>query len=82
MVILTIYIGAFFAVFYKQILFAQLPNPATRPYIPAHWEYGVVIGVNFALALFEWITIRQYSDSLLAAAGVHRESHRRALLTR
>jgi hypothetical protein len=21
--------------------------------------------------LFEWITIRQYSDSLLAAAGVH-----------
>jgi len=69
--IVAIYIGSFFAVYYKQILFARLPNPATPNYVPAHWEYGVVIGVNFALALFEWITIRQYSDSLLAAAGVH-----------
>ena len=31
---------------------------------------GAVIGVNFALALWEWIAIRQYADSLLAAAGV------------
>ena len=69
--IVAIYIGSFFAVYYKQILFAQLPNPALPNYVPAHWEYGVVIGVNFALALWEWITIRQYSDSLLAAAGVH-----------
>jgi hypothetical protein len=28
-----------------------------------------VIGVNFALALWEWIAIRQYTDSLLAAAA-------------
>ena len=40
-------------------------------YHPAHCEYGVVAGVNFALVLFEWITIRQYVDSLLAQAGVH-----------
>jgi hypothetical protein len=32
---------------------------------------GVAVAVNFGLLLFEWITIRQYSDSLLAAAGVH-----------
>ena len=69
--IVAIYIGAFFAVFYKQILFATVPSAATRTYIPAHWEVGVVIAVNFALVLFEWITIRQYTDSLLAEAGVH-----------
>ena len=39
-------------------------------YIPSNWEVGVVIGVNFALVLFEWVTIRQYTDSLLAATGV------------
>jgi hypothetical protein len=69
--IVAIYIGAFFAVFYKQILFASVPSAATPVYHPAHWEYGVVAAVNFALVLFEWITIRQYVDSLLAQAGVH-----------
>jgi hypothetical protein len=68
--IVAIYIGAFFAVFYKQILFAQVPAASVPAYVPARWEVGVVIGVNFALALWEWITIRQYTDSLLAAAGV------------
>jgi len=68
--IVTIYIGAFFAVFYKQILFARLPSAATHTYIASNWEVGVVIGVNFGLVLFEWVTIRQYADSLLAAAGV------------
>ncbi len=71
--IVAIYIGAFFAVFYKQILFAHLPAPATHPYIPAHWEFGAVIAVNFALLLFEWVTIRKYTDSLLAATGVPQE---------
>lgn len=69
--IVAIYIGAFFAVFYKQILFASVPSAATPLYVPSHWEVGVVIGVDFALALWTWIAIRQYSDSLLAAAGVH-----------
>jgi hypothetical protein len=69
--IVTIYIGAFFAVFYKQILFASVPSAAVHPYIASHWVVGVVVGVNFGLLLFEWITIRQYSDSLLTAAGVH-----------
>jgi hypothetical protein len=68
--IVAIYIGAFFAVYYKQILFASVPAAATHPHIPAHWEVGAVIAVNFALVLFEWITIRQYMDSLLAEAGV------------
>ena len=68
---MTIYIGAFFAVFYKQILFASVPTAAVHPYIASHWVVGVVVAVNFGLLLFEWITIRQYSDSLLAAAGVH-----------
>jgi hypothetical protein len=69
--IVAIYIGAFFAVYYKQILFATLPSSAAQRYIPSHWEVGVVIGVNFVLVLFEWVTIRQYTDSLLADAGVH-----------
>jgi hypothetical protein len=68
--IVAIYIGAFFAVFYKQILFAQVPAASVPEYVPANWEVGVVIGVNFALARWEWIAIRQYTDSLLAAAGV------------
>jgi hypothetical protein len=68
--IVAIYIGAFFAVYYKQILFASVPSAAVHAYIPARWEVGVVIAVNFVLVLFEWITIRLYSDSLLAAAGV------------
>ena len=68
--IVAIYIGAFFAVFYKQILFAQVPAASVAAYVPARWEVGVVVGVNFALALWEWIAIRQYTDSLLAAAGV------------
>jgi hypothetical protein len=68
--IVAIYIGAFFAVFYKQILFARLPAAATHAYVPSHWEVGAVISVNFALVLFEWVTIRKYTDSLLAATGV------------
>jgi hypothetical protein len=69
--IVAIYIGAFFAVYYKQILFASVPSAATHTYIASNWEVGVVIAVNFALVLFEWITVRQYTDSLLAEAGVH-----------
>ena len=67
---MAIYVGAFFAVFYKQILFAQVPAASVATYVPARWEVGAVIGVNFALALWEWIAIRQYTDSLLAATGV------------
>ncbi len=69
--IVAIYIGAFFAVYYKQILFASVPSAVTRAHVASHWEVGAVIAVNFVLVLFEWITIRQYSDSLLADAGVH-----------
>jgi len=71
--IVAIYIGAFFAVFYQQILFAQVPAASVPTYVPANWEVGVVIGVNFALALWEWIAIRQYTDSLLAAAGAQQK---------
>ena len=71
--IVAIYIGAFFAVFYKQILFARLPAATVHPYHPSHWVIGAVIFVNFALALFEWITIRKYTDSLLEATGVPQE---------
>ncbi len=67
--IVAIYIGAFFAVFYKQILFATVPAAGAHPHVAARWEFGVVIGVNFALALFEWVTIRKYTDSLLKATG-------------
>jgi hypothetical protein len=57
-----------------------MSRAAAHTYIPSHWEIGAVIGVNFALVLFEWVTIRKYTDSLLAAAGAP-EGHRRALLT-
>jgi hypothetical protein len=71
--IVAIYIGAFFAVFYKQILFARLPAATVHPYVASHWVTGAVIFVNFALVLFEWVTIRKYTDSLLEATGVPQE---------
>lgn len=67
--IVAIYIGAFFAVFYKQILFATVPDASVHAHVPAGWEVGIVFGVNFVLALFEWVTIRRYTDSLLKATG-------------
>lgn len=66
--IVAIYVGAFFAVFSHQILYATVPARSVPEHVAAHWEVGVVVAVNFALALFEWITIRRYTDSLLAAA--------------
>ena len=63
--IFTIYVGAFFAVFYKKILFATVPGSGVQAHVAADWEVGVVVGVNVALVLFEWITIRTYTDSLL-----------------
>ena len=38
--------------------------------MPAAWETGVVLGVNVALALFAWIAIRLYADSIAPKAPV------------
>jgi hypothetical protein len=67
--IVAIYVGAFFAVFYKQILFATVPGGSVSPHVAAHWEVGVVVAANLALALFEWIMIRRYFDMRLAQRG-------------
>lgn len=32
--------------------------------MPASWEVGLVVGFNLVLALFEWISIRKYTESL------------------
>lgn len=65
--IVAIYIAAFWAVYHQHILFATVPDASVQPHVPASWEVGVVWGVNFALMLFAWMTIRKYTDSLGAS---------------
>ena len=67
--IAAIYVGAFFAVFYKQILFATVPGKSVSPHVAAHWEIGVIVAVNVGLALYEWVMIRRYFDMRLAQRG-------------
>jgi hypothetical protein len=67
--ITAIYVGSFFAVYYKQILFATVPGDHVSPHAPAHWEIGLIVGVNFALMLYVWIMVRRYFDERLQQRG-------------
>lgn len=67
-VIASIYVLAFLAVYFQQILYADVPPDSLPAHDPARWEIGVVVAVNFAIALFTWITIRRYTDSQGAVA--------------
>ena len=62
-VITVIYVLAFLAVYHQQILYADVPPAGLAPHDPARWEVGVVVAVNFALALFGWLSIRKYTDA-------------------
>jgi hypothetical protein len=62
-VITAIYILAFVVVYYRQVLFATVPGDDVVPHVVARWEIGVVVGVNFALALVMWIGTRKYIES-------------------
>jgi hypothetical protein len=67
--IVSIYVLSFLAVYNRQIIFAKVPSgPNVSAHVPGAWETGVIVGVNLALALFEWINIRAYTDTLVAAA--------------
>src|SRR5262249_30346318 len=68
-VIVAIYVLAFLAVYNREILYAKVPADSLPVHVPAAWETGVVLGVNMALALFEWITIRRYTDSITPKAA-------------
>ena len=49
-----------------------MPADRVAPHVPVSWEVGLVVGFNLVLALFEWISIRAYTESLTtrdAAAG-------------
>ena len=63
-VIASIYVLAFLAVYHQQILFADIPPDDLPAHNPAVWEIGVVVSGNFAIALFGWLTIRKYTDSI------------------
>jgi hypothetical protein len=65
-VIVAIYVLSFLVVFKGQILFAKLPGDHALTHVPAHWETGVVVGANVALALVEWGLVRRYTDSRAA----------------
>jgi hypothetical protein len=67
-VIASIYVLAFFAIYNRQVLYAKVPAKSLAPHVPAHWEVAVVVVFNVALALWSWIYIRKYTDSLIAQA--------------
>jgi len=63
-VIASIYVLAFLAVYNRRILFANVPDDSVRPHVTAHWEVGVIWGFNLALLLLTWKMTRWYTDSL------------------
>lgn len=67
-VIFSIYVLSFLAVYHRQIGYAKVPGDDVMPHVPASWEVGLVVGFNLALALFAWVSIRRYTDSLTAQA--------------
>lgn len=68
-VILSIYLLSFLAVYNRKISYAKVPAQHAPLHSPAAWELAIIIGLNLALALFEWINVRKYTDSLLAASS-------------
>lgn len=67
--IFVIYVGALLAVLNKQILFAKVPGPDVPRYVDTAWQRGIVFAAILGLGLWEWITVRRYTDSLLEATG-------------
>jgi len=69
-VITSIYVLTFLAVYFQQILFARVPGDDIPVHIPGGFEVGIVVGVNVALALAIWMMTRTYTDSLLQQGAV------------
>lgn len=68
-VIFSIYVLAFVAVYNRQILFAKVPAADVVPHVMHAWERFVIVSFNFGLALFTWLSIRKYTDSLAAESA-------------
>ena len=64
-VIATLYVLAFLVVYDRRILYAKVPAASVPTHVPAHWEIGLVWGVNFALLLVTWSLTRAYTHSLM-----------------
>ena len=64
-VIVSLYVLTFVAVYNQQILFADVPADSVPTYVAQRWEYGVVVGFNLALVLVSWVMIKKYTQSLL-----------------
>ena len=52
----------------------NVPGDDVATYVPERWEFGVVIGVNLALALVTWILSAKWVQSLQPAAA-HEPEH-------
>jgi hypothetical protein len=64
-VIATLYGLAFLVVDKKRILFATVPAASAPAHVAAHWEIGLVWGINFALVILTWKMTRWYTESLV-----------------
>ncbi|MBK8460399.1 MAG: hypothetical protein WAS07_10190 [Micropruina sp.] len=62
-VITLIYLGAFAAVWFHQVLFATLPAADLPDHVNAPWETAVVVGGNLGLAIFVWLSIARYAGT-------------------
>ncbi|MGB7962039.1 MAG: hypothetical protein WCF12_03635 [Propionicimonas sp.] len=60
MVITLIYVGAWAAVWFHQVLFALVPPPELPEHVNATWEVALVVGLNLALAIYGWLAIARY----------------------
>jgi hypothetical protein len=60
-VITTIYVLTALAIWHRQVIYAQPPDPATPEHIAALWEYILVIAIDVAIGLITWSMIRKYT---------------------
>lgn len=62
-VITVIYLGAFAAVWFHQVLFATVPPQEMPDHVNASWEIAVVVGANILLAIYGWLAMAKYVRS-------------------
>jgi predicted secreted protein len=72
-VIAALYVLTFLAVYHRQILFAHAPGDDVPTHVPAHFEIGLVVGLNVVLVLATWVITKRYTQSLPQQAADTRQ---------
>jgi predicted secreted protein len=67
--IATLYVLTFFAIYHRQVLYADVPADDLPLHVPHRYEIGIVVGFNVALVLVTWVMTKRYTESLLRQAA-------------